>query len=82
MTALSAGVSPEGQRLFITIAKTIKEVQWSGSNIVVWNQKVIISPPYLLDDIKGNTQSKEYVYIRKVVSNNSRILNKILNNDR
>lgn len=67
MSALSAGVGPEGQRLFIAIAKTINEVQWCGSNIVVWNQKVVISPPYQVEDIKGNTQSKEYGYIRKVV---------------
>lgn len=30
-------------------------------------QQVIISPPYQLDDIKGNTNSKEYGYIKKVV---------------
>lgn len=68
MSALTAGVSPEGQRLFIAIAKTIKEVQWSDSNIVVWNQKVVIKPPYQVNDIQGNIQSREYGYIRKVVS--------------
>ncbi|KAF2880553.1 hypothetical protein ILUMI_25624 [Ignelater luminosus] len=67
LTAMSANVSPEGQRLFIAIAKTIKEVRWRNSDIVVWDHQVIISPPYQLDDIKGNINSKEYGYIRKVV---------------
>ncbi|KAF5283198.1 hypothetical protein FQA39_LY17390 [Lamprigera yunnana] len=67
LTAMSANVSPEGQRLFIAIAKIFKEVRWRNSDIVVWDHQVIISPPYQLDDIKGNINSKEYGYIKKVV---------------
>ncbi|CAH1279324.1 unnamed protein product [Diabrotica balteata] len=65
--AISANVSSEGQRLFIAIAKTISEVRWNDSEIVVFNRDVIISPPYQLENIRGNTNSKEYTYIRKVV---------------
>lgn len=67
LQAMSANVSPEGQRLFIAIAKTIKEVRWNNSDIVVWENKVIISPPYKVENIKGNSNSREYSYIRKVV---------------
>lgn len=67
LTSMSANVTPEGQRLFIAIAKTIKEVRWINSDIVVWDQAVVISPPYQLEDIRGNTGSREYTYIRKVV---------------
>lgn len=64
---MSANVSPEGQRLFIAIAKTIQEVRWRNSDIIVWDQKVVISPPYQLENIRGNANSKEYTYVRKVV---------------
>ncbi|RZC34205.1 AD domain containing protein [Asbolus verrucosus] len=67
LQAISANVSSEGQSLFIAIAKTIKEVRWRNSEIVVWNQEVIISPPYQLENIRGDTKSKEYLYIKKVV---------------
>ncbi|VEN46823.1 unnamed protein product [Callosobruchus maculatus] len=67
LQAISANVSSEGQSLFIAIAKTISEVRWSNSEIVVWNQEVIISPPYQLENIQGNSNSKEYIYIKKVV---------------
>ncbi|CAH1115281.1 unnamed protein product [Psylliodes chrysocephalus] len=65
--AISANVSSEGQSLFIAIAKTISEVRWNNSEIVVWNHDVIISPPYQLENIRGNANSREYTYIRKVV---------------
>ncbi|CAH1961854.1 unnamed protein product [Acanthoscelides obtectus] len=67
LQAISANVSSEGQSLFIAIAKTISEVRWCNSEIVVWNQEVIISPPYQLENIRGNSSSKEYTYIKKVV---------------
>ncbi|XP_056633483.1 protein LSM12 homolog A-like [Diorhabda sublineata] len=65
--ARAANVSSEGQSLFIAIAKTISEVRWNNSEIVVFNQDVTISPPYQLENIRGNINSKEYIYIRKVV---------------
>ncbi|XP_020709843.1 protein LSM12 homolog A-like [Athalia rosae] len=64
--SLQAGVSPEGQKLFIAIAKTIQQITWSGPNIVVLND-VTIAPPYKLDNVHGNEQSKAYNHIRKVV---------------
>ncbi|KAJ8917289.1 hypothetical protein NQ315_002307 [Exocentrus adspersus] len=67
LQAISANVSSEGQSLFIAIAKTINEVRWRNSEIVIWNHEVIISPPYQLENIRGNTTSKGYSYIRKVV---------------
>lgn len=67
LTTMSASVTPEGQRLFVAIAKTIKEVRWRNSDIVVWETKVIITPPYQLENIRGNSNSPEVVYIRKVV---------------
>ncbi|CAD6232522.1 GSCOCG00006931001-RA-CDS [Cotesia congregata] len=64
--ALQAGVSPEGQKLFIAIAKTIQEITWSGQDIVVWDN-VTIRPPYKVDNVHGNTESKPYLHVRKVV---------------
>ncbi|GLG96307.1 hypothetical protein R5R35_012284 [Gryllus longicercus] len=66
VTSLAAGVSPEGQRLFLAISRTISEVAWQGHNIVVFDQ-VTITPPYKLENIKGNTESKAFMHIRKVV---------------
>ncbi|XP_067012667.2 protein LSM12 homolog A [Anabrus simplex] len=66
VTSLAAGVSPEGQKLFLAISRTITEVSWQGPNIVVFDQ-VTITPPYKLDNIRGNTESKAFTHIRKVV---------------
>nr|QBH72785.1 hypothetical protein [Brunneria borealis] len=66
ISALSAGVPPEGQKLFLAIARTINEVSWQGSNIVVLNA-VTITPPYKLDNVRGNADSKAFTHIRKVV---------------
>lgn len=64
--SLSAGVNPEGQKLFITISRTINEVAWSGPNIVVSNQ-ITIKPPYKPENIVANPESRQYIYIKKVV---------------
>lgn len=40
LQAISANVSSEGQSLYIAISKTISEVRWNNSEIVVWNQEV------------------------------------------
>lgn len=72
--ALQAGVSPEGQKLFIAISKTIQDITWNGANIVVFNN-VTIRPPYKVDNVHGNTESGAYRHVKKVV----RILIKYLN---
>lgn len=68
--ALQAGVSPEGQKLFVAIHKTIKDVSWDGVDIVVLNT-VKIRPPYKVDnvhDFKACADSKALLHIKKVVS--------------
>lgn len=64
--ALQAGVSPEGQKLFIAISKTIQDITWNGANIVVFNN-VTIRPPYKVDNVHGNTESGAYRHVKKVV---------------
>nr|CAD7259234.1 unnamed protein product [Timema shepardi] len=66
VAALAAGVSPGGQQLFLTISKTISDVRWHGSNIVVFNS-VTIAPPYKLENIKGDVGSKAFIHIKKIV---------------
>ncbi|EZA54683.1 LSM12-like protein A [Ooceraea biroi] len=64
--ALQAGASPEGQKLFIAISKTIQDITWSGANIVVFDN-VTIRPPYKVDNVHGNTESGAYRHVKKVV---------------
>ncbi|KAG7210798.1 hypothetical protein KM043_012289 [Ampulex compressa] len=64
--ALQAGVSPEGQKLFSTISKTIQDITWNGVNIVVFDN-VTIRPPYKVDNVHGNTESGAYKHVKKVV---------------
>lgn len=40
LQAISANVSSEGQSLYIAISKTISDIRWNNSEIVVWNQEV------------------------------------------
>lgn len=66
-SALAAGVSPEGQRLYMAISKTINnEVTWNGSNIVVFTD-VTITPPYQVENVGGNPDSRQLTYVRKIV---------------
>lgn len=71
IAAIKAGVTQEGMMLFQTISKTINEVTWQGSNIVIMNQ-VTITPPYKAENVKGDSHSKAYIHIRKVVEKHIR----------
>nr|QBH72790.1 hypothetical protein [Essigella californica] len=68
ISAMSANVSPEAQKLYLTITKTIPEVSWQGQNIVVYDH-VIISPPYKAENVKGtgNPEDKAILYIKNIV---------------
>ncbi|XP_058468076.1 LSM12 homolog A [Malaya genurostris] len=66
VSALAAGVSPEGQNLFLAIARTINQVSWSGPNIVVF-QDVTITPPYKVDNVNGSPDSRQLTYVKKIV---------------
>ncbi|XP_051987203.1 protein LSM12 homolog B [Xyrauchen texanus] len=63
--AISAGVSVEGQQLFQTIHKTIKDCKWQEKNIIVM-EDVVISPPYQVDNCKGR-ESSALSHVRKIV---------------
>lgn len=67
VSALSACLDPEGQRLFLAIARVIDDVSWAGQNIRVYNGQVIITPPYKVDNVLGEKDSKPYNYIKKFV---------------
>uniref|UniRef100_A0A3Q2WJQ4 LSM12 homolog b n=1 Tax=Haplochromis burtoni TaxID=8153 RepID=A0A3Q2WJQ4_HAPBU len=64
--AISAGVSVEGQQLFQTIHKTIKDCKWQEKNIIVMDD-VIISPPYQVENCKGK-EGSALSHVRKIVS--------------
>uniref|UniRef100_A0A2M4ADI3 AD domain-containing protein n=1 Tax=Anopheles triannulatus TaxID=58253 RepID=A0A2M4ADI3_9DIPT len=68
LSALAAGVSPEGQNLFMAIARTISQVTWSGPNIVVFKE-VIIKPPYKVENVHTNAPSdqRQLSYVKKIV---------------
>ena len=71
VTALRAGVSPDGQRLFAAIKKTIEDVTWLNEDIVVFD-KVCIVKPYTQDCVKpfrGSVDVPEKMidHVRKIV---------------
>ncbi|KAL2078658.1 hypothetical protein ACEWY4_026343 [Coilia grayii] len=68
--AISAGVSIEGQQLFHTIHKTIKDCKWQEKNIIVMDD-VVISPPYQVDNCKGK-EGSALSHIRKIVEKHFR----------
>ncbi|XP_062872060.1 protein LSM12 homolog B [Trichomycterus rosablanca] len=68
--AISVGVSVEGQQLFQTIHKTIKECKWQDKNIVVMDD-VIITPPYRADNCRGKVGSA-LGHVRKIVEKHFR----------
>ncbi|KDE05130.1 hypothetical protein MVLG_04472 [Microbotryum lychnidis-dioicae p1A1 Lamole] len=59
-------VTPETQALFDGLAKTMP-VRWHGAQIIVMDQ-VIISPPYTVDQVKGEKGAHEGVErVKKVL---------------
>ncbi|XP_063705655.1 LSM12 homolog A-like [Culicoides brevitarsis] len=73
VSALTAGVSPEGQQLYLAITKLVDQVTWEGPNIVI-NQDVFITPPYTVDNVIGKPGSRErqITYIKKLVERSTR----------
>ncbi|MCJ8746022.1 hypothetical protein PDJAM_G00137010 [Pangasius djambal] len=70
--AVSAGVSVEGQQLFQTIHKTIKDCKWQEKNIVVMDD-VVIAPPYRADNCRGK-EGSALGHVRKIVEKHFRDL--------
>jgi len=70
--AFKAGISPEGQRLFQVINKTLDDVMWNGDKIVVMG--VTIEPPYRPESIKSREDNKALNHIRKIVEKHIRDL--------
>ncbi|XP_027144871.1 protein LSM12 homolog A isoform X2 [Larimichthys crocea] len=68
--AISAGVSVEGQQLFQTIHKTIKDCKWQEKNIIVMDD-VVISPPYQVENCKGK-EGSALSHVRKIVEKHFR----------
>uniref|UniRef100_A0A0K8TRH7 Protein lsm12 log a-like isoform x2 n=1 Tax=Tabanus bromius TaxID=304241 RepID=A0A0K8TRH7_TABBR len=68
VSALAADVSPEGQKLYMAVSKTISHVAWSGQNIVILDE-VTISPPYKVDNVTtGNPEKTSLLsYVKKMV---------------
>lgn len=64
--ALNAGVTPEGQKLFMAISKTIgQQVTWEGSDILVFGDTLIM-PPYRPENVRGNDE-RRMIYVKKLV---------------
>lgn len=45
----------------------LTQVNWSGPNIVVFND-VTITPPYKLENVTGSPESRQLAYVKKIVS--------------
>eukprot|EP00088_Acartia_fossae_P031207 TRINITY_DN32135_c0_g1_i1.p1 TRINITY_DN32135_c0_g1~~TRINITY_DN32135_c0_g1_i1.p1 ORF type:complete len:190 (-),score=48.43 TRINITY_DN32135_c0_g1_i1:2-571(-) len=67
---VDAAVSPEGQRLYAAIKKTIDEVAWRNDDILVMD-KVLVTKPYTPDCVKPLNESvqekKALDHVRKIV---------------
>jgi len=73
ITAFKAGISPEGQKLYQCINKTLDEIMWQNDKILVMN-KVIIEPPYRPEHVRikqgikeDDSTLKNLNHIRKIV---------------
>lgn len=64
--ALTAGVTPEGQKLFMAISKTIgPQVTWQGSDICVFGD-TFVTHPYRPENVRGSSD-RRVVYVKKLV---------------
>ncbi|XP_013399948.1 protein LSM12 homolog A-like [Lingula anatina] len=67
------GVTPEGQKLFNAITKTINDVHWENQKIIVMDQ-VVILPPYGLENCKPINQAQEKAaqHVKKIIEKHIR----------
>lgn len=64
--ARTAGVTPEGQKLFMAISKTIgPQVTWQGTDICVFGD-TFVSHPYRSENVRGSSD-RRVVYVKKLV---------------
>ncbi|XP_052798180.1 protein LSM12-like [Mya arenaria] len=68
---IGVGVTPEGQKVFNAIVKTITDCRWVGENIVVM-EEVTIEPPYTLEACRGKDGSKVLDHVKKIVQKHLR----------
>lgn len=64
--AFKKGITPEGQRVFHAISKTLEDIDWSGDNIKVMGH-VTVTPPYKPDNVRGVSDSKAVMHVRKII---------------
>ncbi|ELU10334.1 hypothetical protein CAPTEDRAFT_176694 [Capitella teleta] len=60
------GVTPQAQKLFLVITKTINEVKWDGQDIVILDT-VTIKPPYEVGNCSGKEGDNTLTHVRKIV---------------
>jgi len=77
ITAFKAGISPEGQKLFQCINRTLDEVAWQGDKILVMN-KVVIEPPYRPETVRIKPGLKEDESALKNLSHIKKIVERYL----
>ncbi|XP_031792522.1 protein LSM12 homolog isoform X2 [Piliocolobus tephrosceles] len=63
-------ISADGQQLFQTIHKTIKDCKWQEKNIVVM-EEVVITPPYQVENCKGK-EGSALSHVGKIVEKHFR----------
>ncbi|XP_055370939.1 LSM12 homolog A [Condylostylus longicornis] len=70
----NAGVSIEGQNLFMAIGKTLENVAWDGHNIIVFNE-VTITPPYKKENVSTDDPNKINAvnYVKKLIDQNNKV---------
>ncbi|KAK2164292.1 hypothetical protein LSH36_66g03012 [Paralvinella palmiformis] len=61
---IGVGVTPQAQKLFHAITKTISDVKWDKETIIVMND-VTIKPPYGVDNVEGKQSA--IAHVRKIV---------------
>lgn len=65
--AINANVSEEGRDLFAYICKTLDDVTWNGTSIVVLND-VTVTDPYTPDCVTSRTGNKQALqHITKIM---------------
>lgn len=62
---IGIGVTPEGQRAFNSIVKTLNEVRWNGKDIVVMDEVKIV-PPYGPENCTGK-EGQLLSHVKKIL---------------
>lgn len=68
LTNINNNVTPTEQQLFDRMARVLGSTTWSGGNVIVVLDNIIIEPPYAVAVINGGGDNSQLAFVQKLLT--------------